>query len=122
MELRDVIATETSAFAERLIAAADAATQKVKKDADAAIAELRGQVETIGAALAAQTERADTVAKRLEEESARAQQLSTQLDAESTRTRTLAGEVEAATKRAEAATPHEIDAQYLHGLGERFPC
>lgn len=92
MELRDVIATETAAFAERLTAAADAA-----------LAQLHDRIEQIRADLKAQTDRADA-------ESARAQQLAAQLDAEARRVAETSADLEAA--RAELAKlANELDAQ-----------
>jgi chromosome segregation ATPase len=117
MELRDVITTETSAFAERLIAAAEAAAQKVQKDADAEIAQLHGRVEKIQADLEAQTDRADAAAAQLASESDRAQQLSSRLEAETARVAALAGTVEAETKRADAAAAQlETEQQQLAQL------
>jgi hypothetical protein len=94
MDLRDHITSETSAFAERLFAAADAASEKVRLEADAKLAALRGEVDEVRAQLESQRSRAADLAGQLEAVTARAAALASQLETESTRSDSLASELE----------------------------
>lgn len=68
MDLRDHITSETSAFVEQLIAAADAATGKIRREADAELAALRRDFEEMRARLDSETVRAAGLVEQLQAE------------------------------------------------------
>ena len=80
MDLRDHITGETAAFVERLVAAADAATARVRLDADAELAALRRELEEVRGRIDAETSGAAALRDRLEAEQARASALESDLE------------------------------------------
>ena len=120
MDLRDYITSETSALADRLIAAAEHASQHAQLQSSEQIDLVRQEVErlreeleseraratTLAAQLDAESEHASALALQLDTESLRASTLATQLDAETARHTRLASQLEAETERANALAAH----------------
>lgn len=102
MDFRDHITTETSAFADRLIAAAEAAVDRTRTEGEGRIAALRSEI--------------DEVRARLDAEIARAEALTAQIDAESSRAASRIAELE--RRAAALESDAEVAAAALHTAEE----
>lgn len=110
MDLRDFITTETAEFAERLTAAAEAATEQLKLEAREAISQLRREAGEVHARLQSETERADSTTAQLEAETERTATLAAQLGAETNRANALASQLETDAART-ATIAAELEAE-----------
>ena len=137
MDLRDLANSEASAFIDRLVAAAEARTQKVQADADAQVSAIRGQLETLRSEFERETARATALeadldavieahrqvdADRLAAESARAQEAGARarLDDELRGVRQLLDRARAEASRvSEALEDEAAQKALLHATAEK---
>lgn len=110
MDLRDHISRETSAFVERMIAAADAAAAKVRLEADETIAGLRREVDEVNVKLEAETSRAAGASDRLDAEISKNTTLAAEFDAATSRASSLAAQLDAISARVNPLTT-QLDAE-----------
>ena len=137
MDLRDLANSEASAFIDRLVAAADARTEKLKAEADAQVSAVRGQLETLRSEFERETARATALeadldavieahrqvdADRLAAESARAQEAGARarLDDELRGVRQLLDRARAEASRvSEALEDEAAQKALLHATAEK---
>jgi hypothetical protein len=93
MDLREFVTNETTGLVDRLIAAADAAVQKAKADAQGVIDAFRAQVD-------AERARVEVLARQMDAERTRAETLAGELNAQARTVTTLTSDLEAERDRA----------------------